>query len=139
MSGLPLRGLVAGLFVCLLAGACGPTGKVRETMRRAEAGSADAMISLAHAYRPRRKVQPTSLSYHVDQDDVVAYMWMTLARDRGDRGERRRAQVWLDDWKRDMSTRQLAKAERLVREWRPNREQEPQSPLGYWFSEAFGF
>ena len=49
----------------------------------------------------------------VDQNDVEAYMWLTLAAEQGNRG----ARLGKNGIERRMSSEQLAEAERRMRIW----------------------
>ena len=79
----------------------------KEFKSLAERGLADAQYNLGVMYDSGNGVQ---------QDYVLAYMWYTLAETRGDEGAiKNRGLVAAE-----MTREQIAEAQRLAREWKPN-------------------
>ena len=62
----------------------------------------------------------------VPRDYVLAHMWRNLAlfKVADEAGTRKRKARWLDDLEENMTTEQIAEAQRLAREWKPKGKNE---------------
>jgi len=80
---------------------------LREFRLLAEQGHAQAQVNLGIM---------SSQGQGVPKDDVQAYRWYTLAAGQGDD----LAEKFKDHLEKSMTLDQLAEAQRLAREWKPN-------------------
>jgi TPR repeat protein len=79
--------------------------------KAAEQGYADAQFYLGFAY---------ANGDGVPQDDALAYMWLNLAAAQATGEQRTQSARWRDTVAARMTSSQIAEAQHLAREWRPN-------------------
>ena len=85
------------------------TDAVRWFRKAADQGLADAQYDLGHAYAEGRGVP---------QDSVAAYMWLSLSADQG----YQKALGSRNFIIKGMTPEQITEAEKLAREWKPNKQ-----------------
>ena len=87
--------------------------------KAAEQGYADAQHNLAGMYYQGKGVT---------KDDILAYMWCTLASTSLTGEAREKAIVNRDHLSQEMTPEQIDEAQRLAQEWKPNPFRHPQPP-----------
>ena len=97
----------------------------REAMRwyrkAAEHGNADAQYNLGLMYRDGQGIA---------QDFVVAHMWLNLASSKSTGDDQKKRSAARDALAAKMTPQQIAEAQRLTREWEPNKISPVPAPKG---------
>jgi TPR repeat protein len=111
-AGNPLAQVqVAGIYQYGLVGAANYAEAIKWYKKAAAVGNADALLGLGVMY---------NLGQGVPQDKVESVKWLTLAADRLPQGpDRNRVLTALDTMKEQMSDEELARARKLVADWKP--------------------
>ena len=102
---------VAGIYHYGLVSAANYAEALKWYRKAADQGNADAMLGLGVMY---------NLGQGVEKDPIQSFKWLTLAANRLPQGpDRNRIMSALDTMKEQMSDADLARAQKLAKDWVP--------------------